>query len=59
MELKKIALELLEKYRDAQTTVIWEYSGDIEIALQVLSDECDAYLKAIEVNSNAKDQSAS
>lgn len=59
MELKKIVLELLEKYRDAQTTVIWEYSGDIEKALQALSDECDAYLKAIEVNSNAKDQSAS
>lgn len=58
MTLKKIALELLEKYRDAEEAVIWEYSGDIEKALQKLSDECDAYLKAIEVNSNAKDKSA-
>ena len=55
MKLKKIALELLGKYRDAKTDVIWEYGGDIEKELQELSDECDAYLKAIEVNSDAED----
>ena len=58
MELKEIAMELLNKYRDAKTDVIWEYGGDIEKELQELSDECDAYLKAIEVNNNAKDQPA-
>ena len=50
--LKEIALELLEKYRDSETSVIWEDSGHIEESIKKLSEECDEYMKAIEDASN-------
>lgn len=42
-ELKQIALELLEKYSDAQYSVIYEYSCSIEKDLEELQKECDTY----------------
>ena len=50
--LKEIALELLEMYRGSETSLIWEYSGDIEGSIKKLSEECDEYMKAIEEASN-------
>lgn len=50
--LKAIALELLEMYRCSETSLIWEYSGDIEGSIKILSEECDEYMKAIEDASN-------
>lgn len=38
--LKDIALELLDKYEDSETHVIWEYSGSIDEDLKELEDEC-------------------
>lgn len=50
--LKDVALELLALYQDAETSVIWEYSGSIEEDTQKLSDKCYAYRKEIERLSN-------
>ena len=47
-ELKIIALELLEKYQKAQTSVIWEYSGSIEAEIKQLEGECEGYRERIE-----------
>ena len=41
--LKEIALELLEKYEYAQTSVIWEYSGRIEEEVEDLKKEVAKY----------------
>lgn len=46
--LKDVALELLALYQDAQTSVIWEYSGSISEDTQRLNDKCGAYRKEIE-----------
>lgn len=48
-ELKIIALELLEKYQKAQTSVIWEYSGSIQAEIKQLECECEGYRERIEV----------
>lgn len=48
MSLKKIALEILELYRKAEESVIWEYSGDIEGELKELATEIEKYKKQIE-----------
>lgn len=41
--LKDIALELLEKYKKAQDSVIWEYSGRIEEEEKELDEEAEKY----------------
>ena len=48
MKLKEIALELLEKYQEAEETVIWEYSSSIDRHLSELYQECEDYRKLIE-----------
>ena len=48
MTIKEIALQLLEKYEEAETSVIWEYSGDIEEDLERLHKYCDRKRKEIE-----------
>lgn len=46
-ELAAIALELLEKYYDAKTTCIWEYSGHIKKSMDELDKECERYRELI------------
>jgi len=46
-ELKQIALELLEKYRQAKTSLIWEHSG-VYGSTEALDGECEKYRKRIE-----------
>ncbi len=41
--LKEIALELLDKYAEAQRGIIWEYSGDIDGATKSLEEEVKKY----------------
>ena len=50
-ELKSIALELLEKYVEAQKSVIWEYSGNIRHDEKQLQGEYKRYRERIEVAS--------
>ena len=45
--IKEIALELLEKYEYAETTVIWEYSGNIDKEIKDLKREVAKYKKEI------------
>jgi hypothetical protein len=47
-ELKQIALELLEKYRQSERSMIWEYSGNIRESERLLEEECREYKKRIE-----------
>ena len=47
-ELKLIALELLEKYRQSERSLIWEYSGNIRESEKQLEEECREYKKRIE-----------
>ena len=47
-ELKQIAMELLEKYWQAETSLIWEYSGNISEEEKLLDEECREYRKRIE-----------
>ena len=47
-ELKQIALELLEKYRQSERSLIWEYSGNIRESERLLEEECREYKKRIE-----------
>ena len=47
-ELKQIALELLEKYRQSERSLIWEYSGNIREDEKLLEEECREYRKRIE-----------
>ena len=47
-ELKQIALELLEKYRKSERSLIWEYSGNISEEEKLLEEECREYRKRIE-----------
>ena len=47
-ELKQIALELLEKYRQSERSLIWEYSGNIHESERLLEEECREYKKRIE-----------
>lgn len=46
--LKEIALEILEKYKESERTVIYEYSGDIEGDMSDLKAAYQKYKKAIE-----------
>lgn len=46
--LKEIALELLYKYEDAETSVILEYSGSIDEDFKALERECSEYHSRIE-----------
>lgn len=46
-ELKDIALELLEKYYDAEIGVIYEYSGNIIKSEQKLDQEYNEYKNKI------------
>ena len=48
MTLKEIALELVEKYEDAEESRIWEYSGRIEEDEEELRLEIENYKKKIE-----------
>ena len=41
--IKEIALELLDKYAEAQRGIIWEYSGDIDGATKSLEEEVKGY----------------
>lgn len=47
-KLKEIALELLDKYEDSETHVIWEYSDSIGKDLEELENECKWYREEIE-----------
>ena len=47
-ELKQIAMELLEKYRQSERSMIWEYSGNIRESERLLEEECREYKKRIE-----------
>ena len=47
-ELKQIAMELLEKYRQSERSLIWEYSGNICESERLLEEECREYRKRIE-----------
>ena len=47
-ELKQIAMELLEKYRQSERSLIWEYSGNIRESERLLEKECREYRKRIE-----------
>ena len=47
-ELKQIAMELLEKYRQSERSLIWEYSGNIRESERLLEEECREYKKRIE-----------
>lgn len=47
-ELKQIAMELLEKYRQSERSLIWEYSGNISESERLLEEECREYKKRIE-----------
>lgn len=46
--LKSIALELLQKYEESETSVIWEYSGDIEKSEENLAVEVAKYRELID-----------
>lgn len=48
MTLKEIAFKLLDKYTDAEESVIWEYSGHIDEDLDALKAERDKWQKMIE-----------
>lgn len=48
MCLKEIAIELLNKYEEAQTALICEYSDHVDSALEKLRIECEEYLRKIE-----------
>ena len=41
--IKEIALELLDKYAEAQRGIIWEYSGDIDGTTKALEEEVKKY----------------
>lgn len=47
MTIKEIAMELLKKYEEAKTTVIWEYSGNIDGDIKKLKKEIGRYKKEI------------
>lgn len=47
-DLKQIALELLEKYRKSERSLIWEYSSNIRGSERLLEEECREYKKRIE-----------
>lgn len=46
--LKEIALELLEKYKRSETTVVYEYGSDIDAELSDLETEYQKYKNEIE-----------
>lgn len=46
--LKQIAIELLEKYKEEKTAVIWEYSGHIRDDEEELKREVEKYKEEIE-----------
>lgn len=46
--LKSIALELLQKYEETQTSLIWEYSGDIDKSEENLAAEVEKYRELID-----------
>lgn len=46
--LKEIALDILEKYKNAGETVIYEYSGSIEEDLAKHEWECEIFRMQIE-----------
>ena len=48
MTLAEIALELLEKYKAAKTSVIYEFSGSISKKLAELDVEIEKYRSEIE-----------
>ena len=48
MSLKILALLLLEKYKEAQTAVIYEYCTNIAEAEENLKRICEKYRKEIE-----------
>ena len=47
MTLKEIALELLDKYRDSEEGLIWEYSGNIQKSMENLDNICNTYRSMI------------
>ncbi len=47
-ELKQIAPELLEKYRQSERSLILEYSSNIHKSERLLEEECREYKKRIE-----------
>lgn len=47
-KLKKIALELLSKYKNSEENVIWEYSGNIQEDTDNLVAEVEKYRERIE-----------
>ena len=47
MTLKEIAMELLDKYRDSEEGLIWEYSGDIRKSTENLDNICNTYRNMI------------
>ena len=46
--LKEIALDLLEMYNEAESGIIWEYSGSIENSLKALEIEVSKIRQEIE-----------
>ena len=46
-QLKDIALELLDKYQESETSLIWETSGDVQNDLELLETETEDYYKLI------------
>ena len=46
--LKDIALELLQKYEESETSLIWEYSGDIDKSEKYLDAEVAKYRELID-----------
>ena len=46
--LKEIALDLLEQYKDAKETVIWEYSGSIDADIKKLKEKVSVIRQGIE-----------
>ena len=47
-KLKSIALELLQKYEETQTSLIWEYSDDIDKSEESLAAEVAKYRELID-----------
>ncbi len=47
-ELRKVANKLLAKYQEEATTVIWEYSGNIEESLDCLNEEVKTLMALID-----------
>lgn len=47
-KLKSIALELLQKYEESETSVIWEFSGDIAKSEENLAVEVAKYRELID-----------